>query len=126
MEEWDTSVEYEIADKITTITNSKALFFHHAKAHSDVGINCAVDEIITVAWHKVKNSITNAPMVPKTHQEVKETINKKLMNDQEAIQTVLRTQHNSISSKNILNLQIGQSKKLHNQYTTSTKNPPRS
>ena len=107
---WDTSLEYEIAAKISTITKSKALFLHFAKAHSGVGLNCAVDEIITVAWHKVKNRITNAPIVPKTHQEVKEAINKKLMVDQEATQTILQEEHNSISSKNILNLRLGQTK----------------
>ena len=78
---WDTSIESKIAEKITRITKNKTLSFHHVTSHNAIGINCAVDELITVAWHKIKNSLGNVPMVPKTHQEVKEAIKSKLTKD---------------------------------------------
>ena len=89
---WDTRTEISIATKLSTPLREKEISIHHAKSHSGVGINCAIDEIITHAWSKIKQNLTaDIPDAQMSHEEVKGRIASRLNQDEAETRNELRT-----------------------------------
>ena len=110
---WDSHIEISILKILYRLSKmGKTLRLKWVRSHTDCGVNCVVDEIITASWEKNKEQINtlNIPPSSKSHSEVKNIVKKRMQEDETSTRNTLKEDHNSESSKNIHQLNLSRGK----------------
>ena len=100
---WECEIERKISDILIKYGVTKNITLQYVKAHSEVGYNCFIDELINATWKQTRTTVGKLKITdaPKTHDEVMNLVKKKMSEDEETTRRLLKTQHESISSRNL-------------------------
>ena len=76
---WECEIERKISDILIKYGVTKNITLQYVKAHSEVGYNCFIDELIDATWNQTRTAISELKITdaPKTHDEVMNLIKKK-------------------------------------------------